>query len=118
MNEIDAYIAGFPPETRPLLEQMRATIRAAAPEATERMAYQIPTFHLRQNLVHFAGYVRHVGFYPGTDAIEAFAAELAGYKRAKGSVQFPIDRPLPLDLVRRMTEYRVRAVTKTDQPPP
>lgn len=106
-STIDTYIAAFPPEVRARLEQMRATIRAAAPEATEKISYQMPTFHLGRNLVHFAGYAHHVGFYPGASGIAAFAKELSAFKGGKGSVQFPHDEPLPLDLVARITAHRV-----------
>ena len=104
---IDAYIARFPPATRELLQAMRAIIRSAAPDATETISYAIPTFDLDGHLVHFAGYARHVGFYPGASGIEAFKAELGRYKSAKGSVQFPLDEPLPEDLIRRIVEFRV-----------
>lgn len=108
---IDEYIAEFPEQTRRALEEVRAAVREIAPDAVETVSYAIPTFDLRgRHLVHFAGYERHVGFYPSPDGIAAFAAELAGFKTAKGSVQFPLDRPLPLDLVRRMTAYRVERV--------
>ena len=106
-NTIDEYIATFPAEVQKLLQEMRATIRAAAPEAQEKISYQMPTFYLKGNLVHFAAYQKHIGFYPAPRGIEAFQAELAVYKGAKGSVQFPIDQPLPLDLVRRIVEFRV-----------
>ena len=104
---IDEYIAGFPPKVRERLKAMRATIRRAAPGATERMAYQMPTFHLNGNLVHFAAFARHIGFYPTPSGIEAFRKRLAGYKSAKGSVQFPHDEPLPLDLVAEIVRFRV-----------
>lgn len=104
---IDAYIAAFPKETQVLLQAMRKTIGEAAPEATETISYQIPTFKLKGNLVHFAGYKHHIGFYPGAAGIAAFADELTGYKRAKGSVQFPIDQPLPLELVSRIVKFRI-----------
>ena len=106
-NTIDEYIATFPAEVQKLLQEMRSTIRAAAPEAQEKISYQMPTFYLKGNLVHFAAHQKHIGFYPAPTGIEAFQAELAVYKGAKGSVQFPIDQPLPLDLVRRIVEYRV-----------
>lgn len=105
---IDAYIAGFPPEVQARLQEMRAIIRAAAPDATETISYAIPTFDLgRRHLVHFAGYKSHVGFYPTPSGMTAFEAELTPYKRAKGSVQFPLGQPLPADLIRRMVEFRV-----------
>lgn len=108
---IDEYLMEFPLETRRALQEVRAAIGESAPGAAEAMSYAIPTFDLNgRHLVHFAGYDRHVGFYPGADGIAVFAGELAGYKSAKGSVQFPLDRPMPLDLVRRITAYRVERV--------
>ena len=105
---IDEYIAGFPDETRAALQEMRALITAAAPDATETMSYAIPTFDLNgRHLVHFAGYEGHVGFYPAPSGIAAFKDELKPFKSAKGSVQFPLDRPLPADLIRRMVAFRV-----------
>ena len=106
-NTIDEYIAVFPADVQVRLADMRTTIRDAAPEAEEAISYQMPTFRLKGNLVHFAGYKGHIGFYPAPSGIEAFKDELAGYKGAKGSVQFPLDQPLPLDLVRRITQFRV-----------
>lgn len=106
-TSIDEYIATFPPEIQQKLEAIRATIKAAAPEAVEKISYQMPTFYLHGNLVHFAAFKQHIGFYPTPSGIEAFQDELSAYKGAKGSVQFPLDQPLPLDLVRRMVEYRV-----------
>lgn len=103
---ITDYILQFPPETQAKLTQMRDTILEIIPEATEKIAYGIPTFFLNGNVVHFAGYKSHIGFYPGADGIEAFAAELGAYKLSKGTVQFPLDQPLPLELVRRITTYR------------
>ncbi len=106
-NTIDEYIAEFPADVQVRLADMRTTIRDAAPEAEEIISYQMPTFRLKGNLVHFAGYKGHIGFYPAPSGIEAFKDELAGYKGAKGSVQFPLDQPLPLDLVRRIVQFRV-----------
>lgn len=103
---IDEYIDGFPEALQKTLQELRAVIRAAAPGATEKIAYQMPTFFLRKNLVHFAVFKNHIGFYPAPSGIEAFAAELAPYERSKGAIRFPLDRPLPLDLIRRMVEYR------------
>jgi uncharacterized protein YdhG (YjbR/CyaY superfamily) len=111
-TSIDAYIAEFPPETRAVLEELRAIIREAAPEATETISYAIPTFDLNgKHLVHFAGYAKHVGFYPVPSAMTAFADELAPYKRGKGSAQFPLGHPLPVDLIRRIVGYRMDEVT-------
>lgn len=106
-NEIDAYIAQFPPETQILLQQMRATIQEAAPEATEAFSYQMPTFKLHGNLVHFAAFKKHIGFYPVPSGLEAFKEELSAYKGGKGSVQFPLDQPLPLALVTKIVKFRV-----------
>lgn len=106
-TSIDQYIATFPPEIRKVLQEMRATIRAAAPEAQEKISYQMPTFFLNGNLVHFAAFKNHIGFYPTPSGIEAFKQELSAYASAKGSVQFPLDRPLPFELVSRIVQYRV-----------
>lgn len=109
---IDEYIAGFPPETQRVLEELRSLIRSAAPGATETISYAIPTFDLAgKHLVHFAGYARHVGLYPTPSGVEAFGDELASYAGSKGSVRFPLDRPLPAELIRRMVEFRVREIT-------
>ena len=104
---IDMYIASFPVATQVLLEELRATIKKAAPGAVEVISYQMPTFKLNRILVHFAGYKNHIGFYPGASGIEAFKNEISAYKWAKGSVQFPINQPLPLDLIARIVKYRV-----------
>ena len=104
---IDDYIAGHPPEIRKRLSAMRATIRQHAPDAEERISYRIPTFYLGGNLVHFAAFDRHVGFYPGAAGIAEFRKALAGYKSAKGSVQFPHTEPLPLALVADIVRFRV-----------
>ncbi|MFC4306979.1 iron chaperone [Cohnella boryungensis] len=103
----EAYIAQFPPHVQEILNTLRQVIREAAPEATEKISYQMPTFFLHQNLVHFAGYKSHIGFYPGASGIAAFQPELAAYKGAKGSVQFPLDKPLPYELIARIVRYRV-----------
>ena len=107
-ENIDAYISGFPKETQKLLNEIRSTIRKAAPEAEETINYAIPTFKLKGNLVHFAAFKNHIGFYPAPSGIEAFKEELAGYERAKGSVQFPLDQPLPLSLISRIVKFRVK----------
>ncbi len=106
-KNIDEYIADFPDDVREKLEQLRATIHAAAPEATEAIKYGIPTFVLNGNLVHFGGYKGHIGFYPAPVGIEAFIKETAQYREGKGTLQFAIDKPLPLDLVTRIVKYRV-----------
>lgn len=105
---VDEYIAGFPPEVQERLEQMRAIIRKTAPDAVETISYGIPTFDMNgRHLVHFGGFKSHVGFYPIPSAMEAFSEELAAYKKGKGSAQFPLDQPLPEDLVRRIVEFRL-----------
>lgn len=104
---IDEYIDAFPEDVQEILNQLRQTIKAAAPEAKETINYQMPTFTLNGNLVHFAAFQNHIGFYPTPTGIEAFKEELAPYKGAKGSVQFPIDQPLPFPLIRKIVEYRV-----------
>ncbi|HTM97652.1 MAG TPA: DUF1801 domain-containing protein [Pedobacter sp.] len=107
LTTIDEYIAGFPIEVQEHLYQIRETIKKAAPTATEKISYGMPTFHLHGNLIHFAGYKNHIGLYPAPQGIEAFKEELSVYKGAKGSVQFPLDKPMPLDLIARITMYRV-----------
>ena len=103
----DEYIAQFPPDVREKLQQMRAVMKEAAPDAVEKISYQMPTLYLNGNLVHFAAYARHIGFYPAPSGIEAFKEELSRYKGAKGSVQFPLDQPLPMDLISRIVRFRV-----------
>lgn len=107
-NEIDRYIAGFPEEIQNILQAVRATIRKAAPDASETIAYGIPTFTLQGNLVHFAAFKQHIGFYPAPSGLEAFKDELAGYKGAKGSVQFPLDEAMPLDIIAKIVAFRVK----------
>lgn len=106
-ENIDAYIAGFPEPVRKVLEQVRTTIRQAAPEAEEAIRYAIPTFQLQGDLVHFAAFKNHVGFYATPSGHEAFAPELSNYKLGKGSVQFPLDQPMPIDLIARIVQFRV-----------
>jgi uncharacterized protein YdhG (YjbR/CyaY superfamily) len=106
-GSVDDYLAMMPAATRKKLESLRATIREAAPEATEKIGYGIPTYVFHGNLVHFAGYEHHIGFYPGSSPIRHFADELEGYETSKGTIRFPLDEPLPLDLVRRIVEFRV-----------
>jgi uncharacterized protein YdhG (YjbR/CyaY superfamily) len=105
---IDEYISTFPEDVRTILNELRKTIKEAAPEAEETINYQMPTFTLYGNLVHFAAFKNHIGFYPTPSGMEAFKKELSSYKGAKGSVQFPIDQPLPLPLIRRIVKYRVK----------
>ena len=110
-ESIDEYIAAFPEPVRAILEEMRRIIHEAAPDAVEAIAYQIPTFGLKgKNLVHFAAFRNHIGFYPTSSGIEAFQAELSPYKTSKGTVQFPLGEPIPHDLVRRIVAFRVDEV--------
>lgn len=106
--EVDEYIAGFPPEVRAKLQTMRELIREIVPQAEEKISYKMPTYALHGNLVHFAGYAKHIGFYPAPSGIEEFKQELSAYKGAKGSVQFPLDQPLPEALIRRIVAFRVK----------
>src|SRR6478609_4806392 len=106
-ENIDEYIAGFPEDIQKRLEVVRATIKKAAPKAEEAIKYAIPTFVLNGNLVHFAAFKKHIGFYPAPQGIEEFKKELSKYKGAKGSIQFPLDQPLPLSLVTKIVKFRV-----------
>jgi len=107
-TNIDEYIAAFPPEVQAILEKLRATIRDAAPGAQETINYAIPTFTLQGNLVHFAAFDRHIGFYPTPTGIEQFKNELSAYEMAKGSVKFPLDGPIPYDLISEIVKFRVQ----------
>ena len=105
---IDGYISNFPRNIRDTLEELRRVIRELAPEAEETINYGIPTFKLNGNLVHFAAFKNHIGFYPTPSAIEDFKKELAPYNQAKGSVQFPLDKPIPFDVVKEIVKFRVK----------
>ena len=108
-NTIDEYIAGYPENIQVLLKKFRSTIRKAAPKAQEKIGYGIPTFTLEGgNLVHFAAFKNHIGFYPAPSAIKAFKKELANYEGAKGSIKLPIDKPLPLGLITKIVRFRVK----------
>jgi uncharacterized protein YdhG (YjbR/CyaY superfamily) len=106
-RSIDEYIATFPEDIQALLEAVRATIKAAAPGAEERISYQMPTFVQSGNVVHFAALKNHIGFYPTSSGIEAFKDELSMYEGTKGSVKFPIDQPLPMELISKIVLFRV-----------
>jgi uncharacterized protein YdhG (YjbR/CyaY superfamily) len=108
LNTVDGYIASFPPAVREQLEKLRALIRKTAPKAEEVISYKMPAYKLDGMLVYFAGYEKHIGFYPMPSAIAAFRKELAVYKSAKGSVQFPVDKPLPVKLITAMIRFRVQ----------
>jgi uncharacterized protein YdhG (YjbR/CyaY superfamily) len=109
-RNIDEYIAGFPRDVRETLGQIRTTIKKAAPDADEAIKYRIPTFVLNENLVHFAAFRNHVGFYPTPSGIEKFKDELSSYEGAKGSVQFPLDEPMPLSLIGKIVRFRAKEV--------
>lgn len=104
---IDEYIEGFPSDVQIILERIRLIIREAAPDAEETIKYQMPTFTLNSNLVHFAAYKRHIGFYPVPTGIEKFKDALSEYVTGRGSVQFPLDKPIPFDLIKKIVQFRV-----------
>lgn len=107
-STIDEYISSFPKDIQKMLEEIRSAIRKAAPDAVETISYGIPTFKLNGNLVHFAAFKNHIGFYPTPNGIEEFEKELSVYKHGKGSVQFPLDKPLPLILITKIVKYRTK----------
>lgn len=107
-QSIDEYIADFPEDIQHLLNQMRETIQKASPEATEKISYAMPTFDLGGNLVHFAAFKNHIGFYPASSGIAAFQEEISGFKNSKGAVQFPMNQPLPLALVKKIVQFRTQ----------
>ncbi len=114
-KDIDEYIRSFPPDVQKILEQLRKIIHRNAPGAEEAISYGMPTFKLNGNQVHFAVFERHIGFYPTPSGIEAFEKELAPYKHAKGSVQFPLDKPIPNDLVKRIVQFRVKEALESEK---
>ena len=106
-SDIDSYIEGFPSDIQLILRQVRETIKKAAPDASEKISYRMPTYYMNGNLVHFAAFTHHIGFYPTPTGIEKFNKELAIYKSSKGAVQFPIDKPMPLELITKIVLFRV-----------
>jgi uncharacterized protein YdhG (YjbR/CyaY superfamily) len=109
-NTIDEYITAQTEEIQPILHKIRETIRAAAPDATEKISYQMPTLWQGENLVHFAAHKKHIGFYPGGEAAGVFAERLTGYKASKGSIQLPLDKPIEYELIADITKWRVLQV--------
>ena len=107
-KEIDKFIAAYPEEVQAVLNKVRATIRAAAPGAEETINYGIPTFTLNGNLVHFSAFKTHIGFYPTPSGVEKFKKELSKYEGAKGSVKFPLDQPIPYELIEKIVKFRVK----------
>ncbi len=112
MNEIDNYIMQYPDELQVKLKEIRQIIKEAAPQATEKISWAMPTFYLNGNLVHFALHKTHIGFYPGASGVENFEGELGDYKHSKGAIQFPLSKPLPKELITRIVEFRVKENTK------
>ncbi|MFT9496479.1 iron chaperone [Anaerosolibacter sp.] len=112
VKSIDEYILQFPPKVQEILKALRKVIKDAAPDAEEKISWQMPTFVLHGNLVHFAAHKNHIGFYPAPSGIDAFKEELSEYKGAKGSVQFPIKKPLPYELISKIVKFRVAENTK------
>jgi len=106
-TNIDEYIATFPMDIQKKMQELRAVIKSSATDAVEKISYQMPTFYLNGNLIHFAAYKNHIGLYPTPNGIEAFSDELSKYKGGKGSKQFPLNEPLPLDLISRIVKFRV-----------
>ncbi len=116
-HNIDEYINTFPTDVQTILRELHRVIKETAPEAEEKISYQMPTFTLQGNLVHYAAYEHHIGFYPAPSGITAFADDLAGYKSGKGSIQFPLAEPLPLELISKIVRFRlVENLKKVKQP--
>ena len=108
---VDQYIEGFPEEIQVILSKLRAAVKKAAPQAVERISYQMPAFYLNGNLVYFAAFKNHIGFFPTSSGVAAFKKDLAKYATTKGTVHFPLDKPLPLDLIKRIVKFRVKENT-------
>jgi uncharacterized protein YdhG (YjbR/CyaY superfamily) len=107
-KNIDEYIAGYPADIQGILQKIRAIVHETAPEAQETISYQVPTFTLKGNLVHFAAFKSHISFFPASSGVEKFKNELEGYKTSKGTIQFPLGQPIPYDLIRRIVLFRVQ----------
>jgi uncharacterized protein YdhG (YjbR/CyaY superfamily) len=117
-KNIDEYVAGFPMDVQRVLQEIRAIIRTAAPDAEEAIKYRMPTFVLNGNLVHFAAFKNHIGFYPTPSGIEKFKGELTAYHNAKGSVQFPLEKPVPFALIREIVKFRAKEAREKLAPKP
>jgi uncharacterized protein YdhG (YjbR/CyaY superfamily) len=111
-KSIDAYIRSHPGPVQQKLRELRKLVRQEAPDSREKISYRMPAFFLNRTLVYFAAYARHIGFYPGAGAVIAFKSKISKYKHAKGSIQFPLDKPLPAGLIREIVRFRVAGVTK------
>jgi len=108
IRTIDEYIATFPESIQDILQQIRQTIKESAPQAQEAISYRIPTFKLNGNLVHFAAFKDHIGFFPTSSGVDAFQKELSGYETSKGTIRFHLDKPIPFDLIRKIVKFRVK----------
>ena len=108
IRTIDEYIATFPESIQEILQEIRQTIKESAPQAQEAISYRIPTFKLNGNLVHFAAFKDHIGFFPTSSGVDAFQKELSGYETSKGTIRFPLDKPIPFDLIRKIVKFRVK----------
>lgn len=113
IETIDQYIEDQAEEVRPILKKIRETIRAAAPDAVEKISWRMPTYWQRENLIHFAAFKKHIGIYPGGEATTVFADRLAGYETAKGTIKLPLDKPIPYDLIAEIARWRVQCVEGT-----
>ena len=111
IQTIDEYIAQYPADVQTILQKIRHTIAEAAPDATEKISYGIPTFFFNKNLVHFGAWKKHIGFYPASSGVSKFEKELAEYSYAKGSIQFPLDKPIPYNLIEKIVKFRVKENT-------
>ncbi len=111
-ESVDEYIHSFPKPVQKKLRDLRKAIRELAPDAEEKISYQIPTFYLDRNLIHFAAYAKHIGFYPTSSGVRAFKSKLSKYKYSRGAIQFPLDQPLPMGLIRKIVRFRIREETK------
>lgn len=107
-QSIDSYITAFPEDVQEILKKLRKLVQSLTPEAQEAIKYGIPTFVLNGNLVHFAAYKKHIGFYPAPSGIEKFQEELSPYKVSKGAIQFPLDKPMPYELIQKIVQFRVK----------
>jgi uncharacterized protein YdhG (YjbR/CyaY superfamily) len=107
-RNIDEYIAGFPPDVQRILRKIKTTVKKAAPQAQESISYQMPTFKLEGNLVHFAAFKNHIGLYPTPSGTETFREELSPYETGKGSIKFPLDKPIPYGLIAKIVKFRVK----------
>lgn len=114
-QSIDEYIQSFPEPIQKKLYELRTAIKEEAPQAQEKISWQMPTFYLNGNLVHFAAHAKHIGFYPGPSGIDAFKSQFSKYKHAKGSVRFPSEEPLPIELIKRIVKFRVAENLKMEQ---